>query len=199
METRSILFRECSAGRFHLQRRGMFPLVAAVGMTRTTRPRHDTDGTEIRAAVFARVAVFLSPLVEFMFAPVASRRMPGTGLSRQRLNAAETRSAMFAIESCHFPFPFLLVVWIASSTVERRGDLLIANPVPSFFRHETSAAAACPIQKMTISIQILTIACDPVQPDPRRKSLAWKLLLTRQNPITKGSKNGSMRDLEKNR
>ena len=169
METRSILFRECSAVRFHLQRRRMFSLVAAVGMTRTARTRHDADGAEIRTAELARVAIFLTPLIKFMFAPVASRRMPGTGLSRQRLNAAETRSAMFAIESCHFPFPFLLVVWIASSTVERRGDLLIANPVPSFFRHETSTVMAWPIQKMTICIQILTVTFDPVQPDPSEK------------------------------
>lgn len=147
----------------------MFSLVAAVGMTRTARTCHDADGAEIRTAILARVAVFLSPLIEFMFAPVASRRMPGTGLSRQRLNAAETRSAMFAIEFCHFPFPFLLVVWIASSTVERRGVLLIANPVPSFFRHETSAVAAWPIQKMTIGIQILIAAFEPVQPDPAEK------------------------------
>lgn len=147
----------------------MFPLVAAVRMTRTARSRHDTDGTEIRAAVLARIAVFLTPLIEFMLVPVASRRMPGTGLSRQRLNAAETRSAMFAIESCHFPFPFFLVVWIASSTVERRGVLLIANPVPSFFRHETSTVMAWPIQKMTICIQILTAAFKPVQPDPAEK------------------------------
>ncbi len=147
----------------------MFSLVAAVGMTRTARTRHDADGAEIRTAVFARVAVFLSSLIEFMFAPVTSRRMPGTGLSRQRLNAAETRSAMFAIESCHFPFPFLLVVWIASSTVERRGVLLIANPVPSFFRQENYAVMAWPIQKMTICIQILTATLDPVQPDPSEK------------------------------
>ena len=147
----------------------MFSLVAAVGMTRTARTCHDADGAEIRTAVFARVAVFLSPLIEFMLAPVASRRMPGTGLSRQRLNAAETRSAMFAIESCHFPFPFLSVVWIASSTVERRGVLLKANPVPSFFRHETSAGVAWQIQKMTVSVQILISAFDPVQPDPAEK------------------------------
>jgi len=169
LETRSILFRECSAVRFHLQRRRMFSLVAAVGMTRTARTRHDADGAEIRTAVFARVAVFLTPLIEFMPALVASRRMPGTTRPRQRLNAAETRSAMFAIESCHFPFPFLLVVWIASSTVERRGVLLIANPVPSFFRHETSAVMAWPIQKMTICIQILTAAFESVQPDPAEK------------------------------
>jgi len=64
---------------------------------------------------------------------------------------------------------FLLVVWIASSTVERRGVLLIANPVPSFFRQETSAVMAWPIQKMTIGIQILTAAFDPVLPDHAEK------------------------------
>ena len=106
-----------------LQCRGMFPLVAAVGMTRTARPRHGADGTEIRTAILARVAVFFAPLVEFMPALVASCRMPGTARPRQRLHTAETRPAMLAIEFCHFPFPFLLVVWIACSTVERHGDL----------------------------------------------------------------------------
>ena len=56
----------------------MFPLVAAVGMTRTARPRHGADGAEIRTAVRARIAVFLSSLVELMSATVASRRMPRT-------------------------------------------------------------------------------------------------------------------------
>lgn len=66
-----------------LQRRGMSSLVAAVRMTRTARPRHDVDGAEIRTAVFARVALFLTPLVEFVLALMASRRMPGTSRHSQ--------------------------------------------------------------------------------------------------------------------
>lgn len=88
----------------------MFPLEATVGMTRTTRPRHSADGAEGRPAVLARIAVFLTPLVEFVLALVASRRMARTTRPRQRMHRRKPGPAMLAIEVCHFLFPFLLVV-----------------------------------------------------------------------------------------
>ena len=64
----------------------MFPLVAAVGMTRTARSRHDANGAEIRTAILARVTVFLTPFVELMSAFVASRGMTRTTPCRQRIH-----------------------------------------------------------------------------------------------------------------
>ena len=117
-----------------LQRGGMFPLVAAVGVTRTAPPSHGADGAESRTAVIARVAVFLSTLVEFMSTPVASRRMTRTTPPRQRIHRRKPGPAMLAIEVCHFPFPFQLVVRIACSTVERHFSLSKSRAKP--FREE---------------------------------------------------------------
>ena len=131
---------ECPAAvKAALQRRGMFPLVAAVGMTRTASARHGADGAESRPAVLARIAVFLTPLVEFVLALVASRRMARTTRPRQRIHRRRPGPAMFAIEVCHFPFPFLLVVWIACSTVERRGTFLLSKSRAKPVREEKTS------------------------------------------------------------
>ena len=120
-----------------LQRGRMFPLVAAVGMTRTAPRRHRADGAESRPAVLAGIAAFLVAFVEFVLAPVAPRRVTRTTPRRQRIHRRKPGSAMLAIEVCHFSISFPVGLFVSPAPPWSGAALLMWQiPCQIIFRAE---------------------------------------------------------------
>ncbi len=85
-----------------LQCRGMFAMIAAVGMSCAGCADHCCDGRIFASAVFAGVFLFLASFVELMLAFVGSVGMTRTKSCCQLLYARIRLSAVFAIKCSSF-------------------------------------------------------------------------------------------------